>query len=95
VSKRLDAVLPRKYKGRDGSEKTNWLKIGVAFETKTGGYRVTLEALPLQQMNQDGTALECTFLLMEPREDSRGDKPSGGSRQKSNEPDYGPGDIPF
>ena len=43
MSDRYDIVVPRTYK-KGGEEKTTWTKIGVAFPTAKGGYRVTLEA---------------------------------------------------
>ena len=89
MSDRYDCVVPRKYK-KDGQEKTSWTKIGVAFPNAKGGYRVTLEALPLSQMGRDGN-LECTFLLMEPRGAFEPDQKRGGGRQRNEDP----GDIPF
>jgi hypothetical protein len=46
-AKRFDCLVGRKYKARDGSEKTNWTKIGVAFEGRDGGMNVTLDAFPV------------------------------------------------
>lgn len=92
MSDRYDCVVPRKYKTRDGSEKTAWTKIGVAFPTQQGGYRVTLEALPLSQIGRDGN-LECTFLLMTPK-GAFEPKSKGGPRRGNDNPDDF-GDPPF
>lgn len=85
--KRLDAMAPRKYKDRDGNEKTAWQRVGAAFEGKNGGWNVILEVMPLPV---DG---QVRFSLFEPRENN-GDKPARGN---SGGGDYGrdDSDIPF
>ena len=44
---RFDVFLVEDYI-KDGAEKANWIRIGVAFENKDGkGFNVQLSALPL------------------------------------------------
>lgn len=84
--KRLDAMAPRKYKDRDGNEKTSWTRVGTAFEAKNGGWNVVLEVMPLPV---DG---QIRFSLFEPRE-----REGGGNQRGGGGGDYGGGgdDIPF
>lgn len=63
MTNRMDIVSPRA--GSDG--KTYFTKIGVAFETKAGGWSLSFEALPLPSINDKGQ-LECRALMMVPRE---------------------------
>jgi hypothetical protein len=47
VARRFDVFVVEDYT-RDGEEKANWIRIGVAFENKDGkGFNVTLSALPV------------------------------------------------
>ena len=46
MTNRLDALMAREYKTNDGEVKTAFTKIGVAFETRNGGWSVTLDAIP-------------------------------------------------
>lgn len=90
-AKRYDCLVGRKYKARDGSEKTNWTKIGVAFEGRDGGMNVTLDAFPVGG----------GFIIREPKEydssqqrgGARGGASSGGSRGGGgfDDADYGAG----
>jgi hypothetical protein len=53
--------------GRDG--KTYWTKVGVMFPMKErDGFNITLEALPLQTLNDQGQ-LECRITAWEPYKD--------------------------
>lgn len=75
LAERLDAMIAREYQS-GGETKTAWTKIGTAWETKNGGYRVQLDAYPAPQINRDGKS-EVSFLLMPPRENT-GSRPSSG-----------------
>ena len=66
MAERLDALMTREYQS-GGETKTAFTKIGVAFQTKNGGWAVKLEAMPTPQLNRDGQP-ETSFLLMPPRE---------------------------
>ena len=58
--------------GKDG--KTYWTKIGVMFPMKErDGFNISLEALPIQQLNDQGQ-LELRITAWEPYKD---DKPKG------------------
>ncbi len=47
AARRFDVFVVEDYT-RDGEEKANWVRIGVAFENKDGkGFNVTLSALPV------------------------------------------------
>lgn len=72
MTNRYDAVAVRRYKDRDGNEKSQFTTIGVAFPMKDkDGFTVRLNAVPAPT---DG---EFTILLMPPRQ--RDDNRSGGS----------------
>jgi hypothetical protein len=47
AARRFDVFVVEDYT-RDGEEKANWIRIGVAFENKDGkGFNVQLSALPV------------------------------------------------
>jgi hypothetical protein len=72
MANRMDIVTPRA--GSDG--KTYFTKIGSAWETKSGGWSLSFDALPTASMNDKGQ-LETRALLMVPRErDGGGTNPS-------------------
>ena len=89
---RYDATTPREYTDRDGNKRTNWTRLGAGF-AKDGRITVLLDALPLP--GPDGT---CKIVLMEPRENS------GGQREQPRQQRGGGGsafdhdlddDVPF
>lgn len=61
---RLEALTP--IPGKDG--KSFFRKIGSAWPT-ANGWSITLDALPLPQLNRDGK-IETRILLMPPKESS-------------------------
>ena len=63
MANRMDIVTPRA--GSDG--KTYFTKIGSAWETKSGGWNLSFDALPTASMSDKGQ-LETRALLMVPRE---------------------------
>jgi hypothetical protein len=81
----------------DKSGKTWWTKIGVMFPMKErDGFNITLEALPLQTMNEQGQ-MECRITAWEPYKD---DMNSSASRPIEPSPDVSAPkrddpDIPF
>lgn len=58
---RLDAMMAREYTDNRGDKKTHWAKIGAAFQTRNGGWAVTLDAMPAPV---DG---QYKVVLMEPK----------------------------
>jgi hypothetical protein len=87
--------------GKDG--KVWWTKIGVMFPMKDrDGFNITLEALPLQTLNDQGQ-MECRITAWEPyKEDQQSGydnrSPSSSSSSDSNlspEPDLNGDVIPF
>jgi hypothetical protein len=96
MADRYDLKVARQ--GKDG--KTWWTKIGVMFPMRDrDGFNITLEALPLQTLNDQGQ-LECRIAAWEPykdeantRVDNRGAEPTSSPPQMSgNGPEE---DIPF
>lgn len=70
MSNHYNVLMPREYTTKDGAVKTSFTKVGVAFPMKEkDGFQVTLEAIPLQQINSMGK-LECKLLLLPPMEDT-------------------------
>lgn len=93
MAERLDALIVREYSDRDGNKKSQWTKIGAAWPMKSGGWSISLEALPLPTMGERG--LECRILLREPsndRQQSRGTSTSNQSNSSRRELDD---EIPF
>lgn len=70
-------LMPREYTAKDGSTKTSFTKIGVAFPFRGDkeGMTIQLEALPLQSIGQTGK-LECKILLMPPMDEKSEKKPT-------------------
>lgn len=95
MADRYDAVAVRRYKDRDGNEKSAFTTVGTAFALKEkDGYMVKLNAMPAPT---DG---EFVILLMppKPRDGNRSSgAPSGGNRQSSfsRDIDEDPDSIPF
>jgi hypothetical protein len=96
MADRYDLKVARQ--GRDG--KTYWTKVGVMFPMRErDGFNITLEALPLQTMNDQGQ-LECRITAWEPYKDdvdtgydTGGEKSSPSQPQApTSDPD---GNIPF
>jgi hypothetical protein len=96
MADRYDLKVARQ--GKDG--KTYWTKIGVMFPMRErDGFNITLEAIPLQTMNDQGQ-LECRITAWEPYKDDQSAQYNAGGQNASssqpqaptNDPD---GDIPF
>lgn len=77
MSERLDAMTAREYTDRDGNKKTQWTKVGSAWPTKSGGWSISFDVLPLPTMGERG--LETRVILMKPQ--PRDDRPA--QRQQS------------
>lgn len=71
MSQRLDALIAREYTDRDGNKKTQWTKIGSAWPTQSGGYSVTLEALPLPTMGERGLETRIVLMVPKPRDEQQ------------------------
>lgn len=84
MTKRLDAATPREYES-NGETKTNWTRIGVAFQRDNGNIDVLLNALPLP--GPDGQA---KIVLMEPR-DNGNQQSRQQSQSRQRDDDYVPG----
>jgi|GEM_PF-6584091 len=82
----------RKYKDRDGNEKTVWTQCGVALhDPQTGSESIHLEFLPLT-IPEGGL----WFRLFDPK--PKGESAGGGGSRNSGDgfpPDEGDGDVPF
>jgi hypothetical protein len=90
MADRYDLKVARQ--GRDG--KTYWTKIGVMFPMRErDGFNITLEAIPLQTMNDQGQ-LECRITAWEPYKDegNLGFDSEETSSAPASDPDGG---VPF
>lgn len=83
---RMDVMTPRQ--GREG--KTFYVRLGVAFPMKNGGWSLSLDALPTATMNDKGQ-LETRMLLMPPL-DKGASAPASSQRRSASSDDDG---IPF
>ena len=96
MADRYDLKVARK--GKDG--KTYWTKIGVMFPMRErDGFNITLEALPLQTMNDQGQ-MECRITAWEPYKDDGRTGYDAGASGPTTSPSQAPtndpeGDIPF
>lgn len=73
MTDRMDILAIRSY-AKDGETKTAFTKIGVAFATKTGGWQLVFEALPIASLSDKGT-IE-TRALMKPPQPRDGGSPA-------------------
>lgn len=78
MSNRLDALMAREYKS-GGETKTAFTKIGAAFETKSGGWSVILDAVPAPVEGQ------FKILLMQPK--PKDEQPRQRTQQSPNRDD--------
>jgi len=96
MADRYDLKVARQ--GKDG--KTWWTKIGVMFPMKErDGFNITLEALPLQSMNDQGQ-LECRITAWEPFKDDEYAENNTRKTAPSSPPTQAPtsdlnDDVPF
>jgi hypothetical protein len=60
-------IYPKKYKDKNGTEKTSWIEIGFTTATQNGGLRGYINSIPI---GWDGS-----FILKE-RDDNRGGPPA-------------------
>lgn len=59
MSDRYDLMTGRKYKTRDGQEKTQWNRCGTMFRSKNGnGFSIVLESLPLTLDEKGGIRIQ-------------------------------------
>lgn len=79
----FELMSPRKKS--DGT--THWHKIGAAFETKSGGYNLLFDSLPMP--DAEG---RCSVLMFPPKE--RGDAYEARPQQQEPKSDFND-DIPF
>lgn len=100
TSKRYNVTSPRKYQSQ-GGEKTQWLRIGVAFENDKGGFDIQLDANPLPEQDRKNEGQTIIRLKAFPA-DQDGNRGGGGSRQSRgdfSDQDYGgkpdDSDLPF
>lgn len=76
-NQRYDVLSARKYQS-GGEERTDWSKVGVAFETKGGdGFNVKLHVVPV---GQDGV-INLLIKAARPRDDQPppSDEPNSGA----------------
>ncbi len=96
MADRYDLKVARQ--GKDG--KAYWTKIGVMFPMRErDGFNITLGALPLQTMNDQGQ-LECRITAWEPYKDDVGAGHDAGGRPPTPAPQQAPAsdiddDVPF
>jgi len=78
MTKRYNVTAPRKYVDRDGNEKTNWNRVGVAF-LGDKGLDIILEVMPLPEPSQKTGALEIRLKGFDSDDQSKGGGRKGGS----------------
>lgn len=82
-SKRFNVTAPRKYKA-GGEDKTQWQRVGVAFENDKGGFDIQLDVIPLPEVDRKNDGQLVVRLKAFPADDSksgggRGGRSSGGT----------------
>lgn len=91
MADRFDVLSVRKYKTRDGEEKSAWTSVGVAFAQRDGkGFSINLHAIPVP----DKESGEIRLVMREPK--PRDDSQRGGGRPQGNGSGYDdPDNLPF
>jgi len=89
-------VATGKYTGKDGTEKTSWLKVGRVMEKKAGGFVMKMDCIPtgVQDMEGNNVAWDGWLQMFEPR--PKDSQPQQSAPQQSAEfvPDK-MSDVPF
>lgn len=81
MTTRYDAIMARKYTDRDGAEKSQFTRIGVAFPMKDrDGFSLTLDAFPAP----DKETGQYRILLMPPKPREDNAPPRGSSDDYAN-----------
>ena len=62
-------VATGKYTGKDGTEKTSWLKVGRVMEKKAGGFVMKMDCIPtgVQDMDGNNVAWDGWLQMFEPK----------------------------
>ena len=92
AGQRYDVLSARKYRTRDGQDKTAWSNVGVAFESKDGkGFSLSLHCIPVP--DKESGEVRLLMRLPMPKDDA----PRGGGSRGGQSHDYGGDDtdIPF
>jgi hypothetical protein len=66
MTDRYDVMTGTPYTMKDGTEKTRWTKVGAMFPDDNGGFSISLEALPMQQLYKG--KLTCRLICRVPRD---------------------------
>lgn len=96
ANQRYEVLSVRKYKAQDGSEKSAWTNIGVAFEQKDGkGFSVNLHCIPAP--DKETGEYRIVMRIPMPKDDRQ---QGGGGQRREPAHDAGGGggdfgDIPF
>jgi hypothetical protein len=95
MADRYDVLSVRKYKTRDGEEKSAWTSVGVAFSQRDGkGFSINLHAVPVP--DKDSGEIRLVMRVPMPREDRGASGNAGGGGGGFGPPDDGTGDnLPF
>ena len=81
MATRYDVLSVRKYKAQDGTEKSAWTNIGVAFEQRDGkGFSLSLHCMPAPDPEKGEYRL--VMRIPQPREND----PGAERRAKHSEP---------
>ena len=80
--KRYDVIASvREYTDRDGKDKKVWVNCGMLWERASGGFSLTLDALPVRRNDKD----QMSFLVVEPGENNRNNSQSGGGSDRDDD----------
>jgi hypothetical protein len=89
MADRYDVLAVRKYKTRDGEEKSSWTPVGVAFSQRDGkGFSINLHCVPVP--DKESGEVRLVMRVPMPRED-RQERGGGGGGLSNDDP----GDLPF
>lgn len=91
MAQRYDVIAARKYRTRDGEEKTAWTNVGVAFQNKDGqSFSISLHCMPVP--DKETGEIRLRMSVPRPREGHGG---GGGSQGGYAPAGQGEDDIPF
>lgn len=78
MADRYDVLATRKYKTRDGEEKTSWTNVGVAFAQRDGkGFSLNLHCVPVP--DKESGEIRLVMRVPMPRDENAGQRRGGGS----------------
>lgn len=77
MGENLEITAVSKYKDRDGNERSQFTRIGIAIPLQNGGYRLLFNAYPVPTMGDKGIETMALALPPKPKQDQQQSRGGG------------------